>query len=260
MSRIICFLKRNLKEVLRDSVIYVFCLLFPVAMLLLFNLINSFSNGHTPTFEIKSIVPGVITFSYTFITLTLSLLISKDRQTSFLKRLYSSPMKSSDFIFGYAIVGVIIGLLQTVVCILTGGAIALFSGAEFISFGGILLLIVTQLPILIFCVFLGVIMGTLFNDKSAPGITSILISASGILGGSWMPIETMGGFETFARFLPFYPSVYLGRVATSASNALGVSYTFNSFAIISLLTVLIYTAVAVVSSIIAFKNNMVSDN
>ena len=260
MSKIICFFKRNLKEVLRDSIIYVFCLLFPVAMLLLFNLINSFSGGNTPTFELKSIVPGVITFSYSFITLTLSLLISKDRQTSFLKRLYSSPMKSSDFIFGYAIVGVIIGFLQTVVCVVTGGAIALFSGAEFISFSGILLLIVTQLPILIFSVFLGVIMGTLFNDKSAPGITSVLISASGILGGSWMPIETMGGFETFARFLPFYPSVYLGRVATSAINAYGVVYEFNAFAVISLVTVLLYTAVAVALSIIIFKNSMVSDN
>ena len=260
MSRIICFFKRNLKEVFRDSVIYIFCLLFPIAMLLLFNLINSFSGGHTPTFEIKSIVPGVITFSYTFITLTLSLLISKDRQTSFLKRLYSSPMKSSDFIFGYAIVGVLIGLCQTVVCVIAGGIITLFNGGEYISFGWILILIVTQLPVLIFCVFLGVIMGTLFNDKSAPGITSVLISASGILGGSWMPIETMGGFETFCRFLPFYPSVYLGRVVTGATNAFGSIYTFNSFAVISLITVLIYTVVMVAGSIIAFKNSMVSDN
>ena len=260
MSRIICFFKRNIKEVLRDSVIYIFCLLFPIAMLLLFNLINSFSGGHTPTFEIKSIVPGVITFSYTFITLTLSLLISKDRQTSFLKRLYSSPMKSRDFIFGYAIVGMIIGLCQTVVCILAGGIITLFRGGDFISFSETILLIVSQLPILVFCVFLGIIMGTLFNDKSAPGITSVLISASGILGGSWMPIETMGGFETFARFLPFYPSVYLGRVATGATNALGVSYEFNAFSAISLLTLLIYTLVSIALSIIIFKNSMVSDN
>ncbi len=260
MNRTICFFKRNLIEVLRDSVIYIFCLIFPVAMLLLFNIINSFSGGNTPTFELKSIVPGVITFSYTFITLTLSLLISKDRQTSFLKRLYSSPMKSHNFIFGYAIVGIIIGLCQTVICILAGGNIALCSGGEYISFGGILLLILSQLPILIFCVFLGVIMGTVFSDKSAPGITSVIISASGILGGCWMPIESMGGFETFARFLPFYPSVYLGRVSTSAVNVFGTLYTFNAFAIISLVTVLIYTVVAVVSSIIIFKNSMVSDN
>ncbi len=260
MSRIICFFKRNIKEVLRDSVIYIFCLLFPVAMLLLFNLINSFTGGHTPTFEIKSIVPGVIAFSYTFTMLTLTLLISKDRQTSLLKRLYSSPMKSYDFIFGYAIVGVIIGLLQTIICVITGAIVALCTKVEFISIGDIFLLIATQLPILIFCVFLGIIMGTLFNDKTAPGISSVLISASGILGGCWMPIETMGSFETFARFLPFYPSVYLGRMATSASNALGVVYTFDLFGVISLITVLVYSVVAVVLSIFIFKKSMVSDN
>ena len=260
MNRTICFFKRNLKEVLRDSVIYIFCLAFPIVMLLLFNLINGFSNGNTPTFELKSIVPGVITFSYTFITLTLSLLISKDRQTSFLKRLYSSPMKSRDFIFGYAIVGVIIGLCQTVICILAGGVITLFKGGEYISVLDVLLLIVSQLPILIFSVFLGIIMGTIFNDKSAPGITSVVISASGILGGCWMPVETMGGFESFCRFLPFYPSVYLGRVSTSAVNALGMVYSFNGFAVISLITVLIYTALSVLLSIILFKKSMVSDN
>lgn len=260
MNKMLCFFKRNFLEVIRDSVIYIFCLAFPIAMLLLFNLINGFTNGQTPTFEVKSIVPGIMTFSYTFITLTLSLLISKDRQSSFLKRLYSSPMKSHDFIFGYAIIGVIIGIIQSVICIIAGFVIALFSGDEFISFANALLLIVSQFPILIFCVFFGVIMGTVFNDKSAPGITSVLISASGILGGSWMPIETMGGFATFARFLPFYPSVYLGRVTTSATNAFGVTYAFNSFAIISLITVLIYALVSVVISIIVFKNSMVSDN
>ena len=169
-------------------------------------------------------------------------------------------MKSYDFIFGYALVGVIIGVLQTIICMITGAIIALCTGAESVSFTASLILIVSQLPMLIFCVFLGVIMGTLFNDKSAPGITSVLISASGILGGSWMPIETMGGFETFARFLPFYPSVYLGRVATSATDALGNAYVFSTFAVISLITVLIYSAVMVICSIILFKNNMVSDN
>ena len=260
MNRAIYFFKRNLKEVLRDSVIYIFCLAFPIVMLLLFNLINSFSSGNTPTFEIKSIVPGVITFSYTFITLTLSLLISKDRQTSFLKRLYSSPMKSVDFIFGYALVGLIIGVIQTVVCIITGNIIVLVIGGEFISVTQALLLMVSQSPILVFCVFIGVIMGTIFNDKSAPGITSVLISASGILGGCWMPIEAMGGFETFARFLPFYPSVYLGRVTTSAVNAFNNTYVFNEFAIISLITILLYTIVAIALSIIVFKKSMVSDN
>lgn len=43
----------------------------------------------------------------------------------------------------------------------------------------------------------------LLSDTAAPGVSSILISASGILGGAWMPIESMGGFMIASSFLPF---------------------------------------------------------
>ena len=115
MNKTINFYKRNLKEVLRDPIIYIFCLGFPVVMFVLFFVINNFSSGNTPTFEVPSLLPGIIVFSYAFVMLTLSLVVSKDRQTSFLKRLYSSPMKPHHFILGYFLVGLFVGLMQTVV-------------------------------------------------------------------------------------------------------------------------------------------------
>lgn len=259
MNNVINFYKRNLKELLRDPIIYIFCLGFPIIMLLLFYVINKFSSGHTPTFEINSLLPGIIMFSYSFIMLTLSLIVSKDKQTSFLKRLYSSPMKPCHFILGYFLVGLIIGLLQTIICIIAGFVISLISNVGFISIGNILLLIVSQLPILITNIFLGILFGTILNDKSAPGICSVFISLAGILGGCWMPLETMGGFETFCRFLPFYPSVYIGRIITNAKNALGISYTFNNVAGLGLIPIIIFMIVVVALTIITFKKNMVSD-
>ena len=116
MNKILNFYRRNLKEVLRDPVIYIFCLCFPLVMFVLFYVINKFSSGNTPTFEILSLLPGIIVFSYSFVMLTLALIVSKDRQTFFLKRLYSSPMKSYHFIAGYYLVGLFIGLLQIPVC------------------------------------------------------------------------------------------------------------------------------------------------
>ena len=98
MNKVVNFYKRNLKEILRDPIIYIFCLGFPIAMFLLFYIINKFSNGHTPTFEVLSLLPGIIVFSYSFVMLTLAIIVSKDKQTFFLKRLYSSPMKSYHFI------------------------------------------------------------------------------------------------------------------------------------------------------------------
>ncbi|MBR2138985.1 MAG: ABC transporter permease [Bacilli bacterium] len=259
MNKVINFYQRNLKEVLRDPIIYIFCLGFPIAMFFLFYIINKFSNGNTPTFEVLSLLPGIIVFSYSFVMLTLAIIVSKDKQTFFLKRLYSSPMKSYHFILGYFLVGLFVGLLQTLICVITGFIISLVSNIEFVSIGNILLLIIAQLPILITNIFLGILFGTIFNDKSAPGICSVFISLSGILGGCWMPIETMGAFESFCRFLPFYPSVYIGRIITKALNTLGKLYTFNSVAICGLITILIFMIASIILAIFAFKKNMVSD-
>ncbi len=259
MNRVLNFYKRNLKEILRDPIIYIFCLGFPIAMLLLFYIINKFSNGHTSTFELYSLLPGIMVFSYSFVMLTLAIMVSKDRQTFFLKRLYSSPMKSCHFILGYFLVGLFIGLLQSIVCIMTGFIISLISNVGFISIGSILLLIIVELPILISNIFLGVLFGTIFNDKSAPAICSVFISFAGILGGCWMPIETMGAFESFCRFLPFYPSVYIGRIITNSTNALGITYSFNNVASLGLIPISLFVIVSIFLTIIAFKKNKVSD-
>ena len=259
MDRLFNFSKRNLKESLRDPIIYVFCLAFPVVMLVLFQIIGKYTQGSTPMFELQSLLPAIITFSYAFVMLTLSLLVSKDRQTFFLKRLYSSPMKCYDFVLGYALVGIVIGVIQTVVCIIFGFILAVIDKIAFISFGNLLLLVVSQLPMLFINVFAGILIGSIFNDKSAPGVSSIFISVAGVLGGCWMPLESMGGFERFCRCLPFYPSVYIGRVVTGAKNFFGVTYTFNEIAYLGLLPICIWLLLSIVLSFVVFKNNMVSD-
>lgn len=260
MDKTLNFSKRNLKEVLRDPIPYIFCLGFPIAMLVLFNIINKYTGGNTPTFELPALLPGIIMFSYTFVMLTMALLVSKDRQTFFLKRLYSSPMKPHDFILGYALVGIIVGVLQNCICVLSAFIISLITKVEFLSLGQILLLCVSQLPLLITFVFLGVLFGTIFNDKSAPGISSVVISLTGILGGCWMPLESMGGFESFCRCLPFYPSVYLGRIITGATNVFGKTYAFDSVAAWGLLPIAICLIASVLLSVLIFKKNMVSDD
>ena len=259
MKKLINFAKRNLKEILRDPIIYIFCLGFPLVMLVIFQVINKYSGGNTPMFEMYSLLPAIIIFSYTFVMLTLSLIASKDKQTFFLKRLYSSPMKSYHYILGYFIVGFIIGISQTLICIIASLIISIITSSNFLTIGEILLLIISQLPILVTNIFIGILIGTIFNDKSAPGICSIFISIAGILGGCWMPLETMGKFESFCRFLPFYPSVYIGRIITNATNNFGTHYSFDNIATIGLITIVLYMTTSIVLSCIAFKKNMVSD-
>ena len=259
MNKIFNFYKRNLKEILRDPLIYVFCLAFPLVMFFLFLVINKFTSGNTPLFELSSLLPAIIVFSYSFVMLMLSLIVSKDKQTFFLKRLFSSPMKSYHFILGYFLVGLLIGFLQTLICIFAGFVISIVLNVGFISVANVLLLIISQLPILITNIFLGIFFGTIFNDKTAPGICSVFISLAGVLGGCWMPVETMGGFETFCRFLPFYPSVYIGRIITNSINALGIVYSYNNIAILGIIPIILFMLVSILLSVFAFNKNMVSD-
>ena len=78
-----------------------------------------------------------------------------------------------------------------------------------------------------------------------------------------MPLETMGKFETFCRYLPFYPSVYIGRIITGAEysflngeNIEMVKYTFDTTAKLGLVTIFIYFAISVSISLVFFKKNM----
>lgn len=266
MKKYTTFAKRNIKEIARDPVAYIFCLAFPVVMLALFSIINRFSGAATATFDFPSLIPGITTFSLSFIMLCECLLVSKDKTTSLLKRLYVSPMKKCDFVIGYALPSFVCGVIQIIICIFSGYILSLICSAPYISFANCLLLLLESLPMLLINVFAGIIVGCLLNDKSAPAIISVFISASGILGGAWMPLDIMGNFETFCLFLPFYPSVYLGRIITGASHTptetslIPSKYIFDNSGIISVVILAFYLVVTAILSIIIFGKTMKKDD
>lgn len=110
----IAFAKRNIMEMIRDPLIYIFCISFPGIMIVLFSMINHYSGNTTMQFEFKSLIPGILVFSYTFVMLLMSLLVSNDRKTSLLKRLYISTMKPINFILGYVMPGALVGIIQSI--------------------------------------------------------------------------------------------------------------------------------------------------
>jgi ABC-2 type transport system permease protein len=239
------FASRNFKEMSRDPLLYIFCVVFPLVMLILFAVIGKYAGAST-MFTPSTLIPGVTMFSFTFLMLATSLLVSKDRTSAFLIRLFTSPLKTVHYVAGYVLPSFLAGLAQIVICLLAGYLISLFTGQPYFSLGASLLLAVEMLPFLLMCVYLGISFGSLLSDKSAPAVTAIFISASGVLGGAWIPLDTMGGFATFCLFLPFYPTVYLGRIITGATHTVlseataAIPYTFDSSAIGSLVCIFIY--------------------
>ena len=97
--RTLNFAKRNFKEIIRDPLSIIFAVILPLFLLFIFQQFDI----PTDNYKIENFTPGIIIFSFSFITLFTAMLISKDRSTSLLIRLGISPMKPMDYIFGYII-------------------------------------------------------------------------------------------------------------------------------------------------------------
>lgn len=209
------FAGRNTKELLRDPISYVFCLGFPLVMLVVMTIVNESipAQANMVIFRIEYLSGGIAVFGLTFIMLFTCLQVAKDRGSAFLLRLYASPMTASDFIVGYTLPILVIAVAQSAVTFVASAIIGAVTGFAF-SIGGILLAMLTLLPADILFIGIGLLFGTLFNEKAAPGLCSIVISLSAMLGGVWMDVEGLsGGLKGFCEALPFYHAVAAARSA-----------------------------------------------
>jgi ABC-2 type transport system permease protein len=116
------FAARNRKELLRDPINLAFGIGFPVVLLLLLSAIQA--NIPVDLFKADKLSPGIAVFGLSFVSLFAGTLISKDRTTSFLMRLFASPLSPSDYIFGYILPLLPMAVMQSLICFF----VALFLG------------------------------------------------------------------------------------------------------------------------------------
>ena len=199
------FAVRNAREILRDPINLFFGLGFPLVLLFLLSAIQA--NIPVALFEIQHLTPGITVFGLAFMTLFSATIISKDRGSSLLQRLYTTPLTPVDFILGYTLPILPISLAQCAVCYL--GAILL--GLEITV--EILYAIVCILPVSLLYIGLGLLCGSVFSDKQVGGICGgLLTNLSAWLSGGWFDLELVGGvFREIAYALPFVHAVELER-------------------------------------------------
>lgn len=207
------FAGRNWKEMLRDPLNLAFGVGFPVVLLLLLSAIQA--NIPVPLFEIAHLSPGVAIFGLSFVALFSATLISKDRSTSYLLRLFASPLTARDFILGYTLPLLPLAVLQSIATFL----VAFLLGLP-IS-GNVLMVLVTLLPASVLFIAIGLLCGTLLNDKQVGGICgALLTNLTAWLSGTWFDLELVGGaFKTVADALPFVHAVNAGRAAMAGDFA-----------------------------------------
>ena len=241
--RMLNFAKRNFKELVRDPISLIFEIALPLFLLFIFQQFDIPAENY----KLENFTPSIILFGFSFITLFSATLIAKDRTSSFLIRLGTSPMKSSDYILGYIISLLPIVLIQNVLFFIT----AIILGLEFTI--SIIPTILVSMVISVFFISLGILIGSLVSEKGTGGLGSIVVQLVCFTSGMYFPKDVIGGvFEVICKMLPFEACLNIIQ---------GVLHNdFGKVALIHVVVFLIYFIGTILLSIIVFKKKMISDN
>lgn len=239
--RLMTFSGRTAKEIIRDPLNLFFGLGFPLILIGLLTAIQT--NIPVPMFELAHLTPGVTVFGLSFMTLFSALLVSKDRESALLQRLYTTPLTAADFIFGYTLPLLPMALAQSVICYIAAALLGLKITIN------VLYALLFIIPVALFFIALGLICGSVLNSKQVGGVCgALLTNLSAWLSGIWFEVELVGGvFEKIANALPFIHAVELERAAFNGN--------FGDI-FQHLWWVLGYTVFAVVGAILLFLRQM----
>ena len=203
--RMLTLSNRNTKEILRDPLTLIFGLGFPLVLILLLSAIQA--NIPVKLFEIQHLTPGITVFGLAFMTLFSATIIAKDRGSSLLQRLYTTPLTPLDFILGYTLPIIPISVAQCIICYIA----AIILGLNITV--NILYAVACIVPVSILYIALGLLCGSVLNDKQVGGICgALLTNLSAWLSGVWFDLDLVGGaFKKIAYALPFVHAVELER-------------------------------------------------
>ena len=236
--RFTIFTGRNFKEIVRDPMSILMCLGFPVLLIIALALMKESIGGMADVFEVQNFAPSMTILGMAFLSTFVGTLMSTDRNSSFLTRLFASPMKGIDYILGYSIPIIPLAILQAVCCF----GVALFFGLELNI--NILIAILTLIPVAILFISFGLFIGSVLSTNNAVnGFGTILV-----LSGAVLSLDMIGGtFKTVCDLLPF----------SHAVNAVNYAINGNFSDIpLQLVWVLGYALVLIIPSVVIFKRRM----
>ena len=239
--RMLTFARRCAREILRDPINLGFGLGFPLVLLLLLSAIQA--NIPVSLFEIDTLAPGLTVFGLSFITLFSATLVSKDRESALLQRLYTTPLTGVDFILGYLLPLLPIALAQTIACYLFAIPLGLTISIR------MLYAVLGAIPMAVFNIALGLLCGSVLGVKQVGGICgALLTNLSAWLSGVWFDLELVGGtFQKIANLFPFVHAAELEKALFCGNFAVAAEH---------ILPVLLYTTGTTVAAVVCFLKQM----
>lgn len=241
--RILNFAKRNFKELTRDPLGLVFAIILPLFLLFIFQQFDIPNDSY----KLENFTAGIIVFGFSFITLFVAMLISKDRTTSLLIRLGISPMKPSEYILGYILSIIPIIIIQNILFYI----FAIIMGLGFST--NMILSALVSIVIAVLFIAIGIVIGSMFTEKASSGISSVIVQLVCFTSGMYFPKELLGNvFGKVCEYLPFESSVTI--IKGIMNNTLEIISCRN------IIVFCVYTIAILILSIIIFKKKMISDN
>ena len=208
------FASRNGKELLRDPLTLVFGVGFPIVLLTLMHLLSRGIPQMPAHFAVAQLAPAMAVFGLSFIALFAGMLIAGDRESSFLMRVFASPMRPADYILGYTLPLLGVAVCQCVLCF----GFALTLGLRLS--GWLAVAILALIPVAMLFVGLGILLGTLLSYKQVGGISSVLVNVAAWLSNTWFDLNLVGGvFRDIGYALPFAHAVDLAKAAAAGDMA-----------------------------------------
>ena len=186
--------KRNVKELIRDPLSLGIAVALPLLLLLT---LQALGGDDAPFLTPTMLTPGIVLFGFVMVMFSSAMILSRDRETSLLARLLTTPLRSGDFVTGYSLPYLLVAVVQATVLLAVGVILGLDSK------GSVVLVALVFALMAAFYVALGMILGAVLSVAQTSGAYAVVLLLT-IFGGAWFDLEAIGGaFLTIGDVLPF---------------------------------------------------------
>jgi ABC-2 type transport system permease protein len=204
--------KRNVKEVIRDPLSLGIAVALPLVLLLT---LQALGGDDTPFLTPTLLTPGIVLFGFVMVMFSSAMILARDRETSLLARLLTTPLRSSDFVSGYSLPYLLVAIVQAAVLLAVGAMLGLDSA------GSVVLVALVLVLMAVFYVALGMVLGALLTVAQTSGAYAVVLILT-IFGGAWFDLEEIGGvFLTIGDVLPFKHALDATRTVMADGAGLG---------------------------------------
>ena len=184
--------KRNLKESFRDPLSLGLTLALPIVLFIVLQTLGNVEDMFKPTY----LAPGVVMFGFVMIVFSAGYLLARDRESSLMARMLTTPLRPADFIAAYSLPFLPVAIIQVAAVYGIGALLGLtIAGSWLLVF---LILFVMCLGY----IGIGMILGSIFSSKQV-GFAYMIVLFPTIFSGAWVPVDLMG--ETFKRIVNLFP-------------------------------------------------------